>query len=75
MVVSLLSRVQFLVIPWAIAQQAHLSMRFSRQEHWSGLPFSSPAALTNWKKFQGEVVSDFIILVSGRDGVGKNHFV
>ena len=45
MVVSLLSRVQFLVIPWAIAQQAHLSMRFSRQEHWSGLPFSSPGVL------------------------------
>ena len=47
MVVSLLSRVQFLVIPWAIAQQAHLSMRFSRQEHWSGLPFSFPGDLPN----------------------------
>ena len=23
-------------------QQAPLSLRFSRQEHWSGLPFSSP---------------------------------
>ena len=28
--------------PWTIAQQAPLSMRFPRQEYWSGLPFSSP---------------------------------
>ena len=27
------------VIPWAIAHQASLSMGFSRQESWSGLPF------------------------------------
>ena len=24
-------------IPWTVARQAHLSMEFSRQEHWSGL--------------------------------------
>ena len=29
-------------IPWTIACQAPLSMGFSRQEHWSGLPFPSP---------------------------------
>ena len=31
-------------IPWTVvvACQAPLSMRFSRQEHWSGLPFPSP---------------------------------
>ena len=28
--------------PWTIAHQASLSMGFSRQEHWSGLPFPSP---------------------------------
>ena len=27
---------------WAIAHQVPLSMGFSRQEHWSGLPFPSP---------------------------------
>ena len=27
---------------WTIAYQAPLSMEFSRQEHWRGLPFSSP---------------------------------
>ena len=28
-----------------IAHQAHLSMGFSRQEYWSGLPFPSPGHL------------------------------
>ena len=28
--------------PWATAGQSPLSMEFSRQEYWSGLPFSSP---------------------------------
>ena len=28
--------------PWTIAHQAPLSMGFSRQEHWSELPFPSP---------------------------------
>ena len=28
--------------PWTGAHQAPLSMGFSRQEHWSGLPFTSP---------------------------------
>ena len=40
-----LSRVQLFVIPWAIACKAPLSMGFSRQEHWSGLPFPSPGDL------------------------------
>ena len=30
---------------WTIARQAPLSMEFSRQEHWSGEPFPSPADL------------------------------
>ena len=31
--------------PWAIALQAPLSMEFSRQEYWSGLPFPTPGVL------------------------------
>ena len=31
--------------PWAVAHQAPLSMGFSRQEYWSGLPFPSPGDL------------------------------
>ena len=32
---------------WTGAQQAPLSMGFSRQEYWSGLPFPSPGDLPN----------------------------
>ena len=31
-----------LAAPWTVAHQSPLSMGFSRQEYWSGLPFSSP---------------------------------
>ena len=36
-----------LVTPWPVAFQAPLSMGFSRQENWSGLPFPSPGDLSN----------------------------
>ena len=31
--------------PWTVAHQAPLSMEFSRQKYWSGLPFPSPGDL------------------------------
>ena len=31
-----------LIVQWTVAHQACLSMEFSRQEYWSGLPFPSP---------------------------------
>ena len=40
-----LSHVQLSVTPWTVAQQAPLSMGFSRQEYWSGLPFPLPGDL------------------------------
>ena len=40
--VKLLSRVRLLVTPWTAAYQAPLSMGFSRQEYWSGVPLPSP---------------------------------
>ena len=40
-----LSRVQLFATLWTIAYQAPSSMGFSRQEHWSGLPFPSPGDL------------------------------
>ena len=40
--VQSLSRVQLFATPWSVAHQAPLSMEFSRQEYWSGLPFPSP---------------------------------
>ena len=36
-----------LAIPRTVARQAPLSMAFSRQEYWSGLPFPSPGDLPN----------------------------
>ena len=33
--------------PWTVAHQAPLTMKFSRQEYWSGLPFPSPGDLPN----------------------------
>ena len=35
------------VTPWTVARQASLSMEFSRQEYWSGLPFLPPGGLPN----------------------------
>ena len=43
--VSLLSLHLTLVTPRTIARQAPLSVGFSRQEYWSGLPFLSPGDL------------------------------
>ena len=43
--VKLLSRVRLFATPWTISYQAPLSMEFSRQEYWSGLPFPSPGDL------------------------------
>ena len=40
-----LSRTQLLVTLWIIVRQAPLSMGFSRQEYWSGLPFPPPGGL------------------------------
>ena len=39
------SRVQIFVIPWTVARQAPLSVGFSRQEYWSGVPFPPPRDL------------------------------
>ena len=43
--VKSLSHVQLFATPWTAASQAPLSMGFSRQQYWSGLPFPSPGDL------------------------------
>ena len=45
--VKSLSHVRLIATPWTVARQAPLSMGFSRQEYWSGLPFPSPGNLPN----------------------------
>ena len=47
--VKSLSRVRLTATPWTAAYQAPLSLGFSRQEYWSGVPFTSsllPGVLT-----------------------------
>ena len=36
-----------LVTSWTVGRQAPLSIGFSRQEYWSGLPFPSPGDLSD----------------------------
>ena len=43
--VTSLSHVRLLATPWTVACQAPPSTGFSKQEHWSGLPFPSPGDL------------------------------
>ena len=45
--VKSLSCIQLFATPWTVACQAPLSVGFSRQEYWSGLPFPSPGDLPN----------------------------
>ena len=42
--VCVLSHVRLFATPWTVACQASLSMAFSRQEYWSGLPFPTLGA-------------------------------
>ena len=45
--VSRFSHVQLFATLWTVAHQASLSMGFSRQKYWCGLPFPSPGDLPN----------------------------
>ena len=46
-----LSHVRLFATPWTAAYQAPLSMRFSRQEYWSGVPLPSPKKSCEISKF------------------------
>ena len=45
--VKSLCHVQLFATLWTVARQSPLSMGFSRQKYWSGLPFPSPGDLPN----------------------------
>ena len=55
-----LSRVRLFATPWTVAYQAFPSMRFSRQKHWSGLPFPSPVHESEKWKWSRSIVSDSV---------------
>ena len=52
------SHVRLYVTPEMAAHQAPPSLGFSRQEHWSGLPFPSPMHESEKRKWSCSVVSD-----------------
>ena len=69
------SRVQLCAALWIVAHQAPLSMGFSRQEYWSGLPFPSPGDLPN-PGIDNEVSSSLTVgslplVPPGKPGQGK----
>ena len=67
-IVKSLSRVQLFATPWTVAYQASLSMGFSRQEYWSGLPFPSPGDLPSPGIEPGSPASEADALTSGPPG-------
>ena len=58
LLLSRFSRVRLCATPETAAHQAPLSLGFSRQEHWSGLPFPSPMHESEKGKGSRAVVSD-----------------
>ena len=57
---------------WTVAFQAPLSMDFSRQEYWSGLPFSSPGDLPHPGIKPGSPALQADSLLSGPSGKPSN---
>ena len=57
--VKSLSRVRLFMTPWTVAYQAPLSMGFSRQEYWSGLPL--PSLILTWVSANSTTPSGLLI--------------
>ena len=53
--VKSLSCIQLFMTPWTAAYQAPPSMRFSRQEYWSGVPLPSPLMSVNGWMSSGSI--------------------
>ena len=58
LLLSRFRRVRLCVTPQMVAHQAPPSLGFSRQEHWSGLPFPSPMRESEKWKWSLSVMSD-----------------
>ena len=64
-----------LAIAWTVAHQAPLSMGFSRQEYWSGLPFPSPGDLPNPEIEPGSPASQADSLPTELQGKPGHHWI
>ena len=62
LLLSRFSHVRLCVTQWTAAHQGPLSLGFSRQEHWSGLPFPSPM-----HESESEVTQSCLILSDPMD--------
>ena len=58
LLLSRFGRVRLCATPWTAAHQAPPSLGFSRQEHWSGLPFPSPVHESEKWKWSRSVMSN-----------------
>ena len=71
------SRGQLFATLWTVAHQAPLSMGFSRQEYWSGLPFPPPGGLSEPRiepTLASALQADSLPLVSpGKPGAYDGH--
>ena len=64
LLLSCFSHVRLCATPQTAAHQAPPSLGFSRQEHWSGLPFPSP---THERKKESEVTQSCLTLRNPKD--------
>ena len=62
--VKSLSRVWLLATPWTADYQTPLSMGFSRQEYWSGVPLPSPCYSLEWRNQVTKVYVSECVCVS-----------
>ena len=62
LLLSCFSRVRLCATPETAAHQALPSLGFSRQEHWSGLPFPSPTPIASPSYFPGYLNHSYSIL-------------
>ena len=73
LLLSRFSRVRLCATPQTAAHQAALSLGFSRQEHWSGLPFPSPMHESEkWDMLQSPFSSWRFTVFINKSKVWKN---
>ena len=75
-VLSCFGRVRLFVTPWTVAHQVPLSLGFSRQEYWSGLPLGKFPKSLVLKLFLPEMATrrqGFFMPKSGSSGNGSLH--
>ena len=73
--VKSLSRIWLFVTPWTAAHQAPLSMGFSRQEYWSGLPLPSPLCVhMHIYKFGSQTTLHLGLLICNQYDNSEHHY-